>query len=347
VELPGRPAGNVDHLRGGAAAWEHLAWQIWSIHRQLDQRVRTLLEGWSGPGADAFEKRWTGVAQGFPELDHHLHTVADRLRLIAFAIHDGQEEYDQTLAEAVLVGMAGVALTVLTVGGSDLVAGGAEAALAASLAGRLTELGITLSGLGALLREVAEALGNLTSRFAVDLAIRGPQLAYGPAGGAAVGVGLSLASGARDPFDIAAGAIAGAAENAGVRGGRGAGDEEIETAAPPRLPKRGDTAPERQVLREAEAPSGERLTHFDVHAMRSMRKRGWTVEEVNQLIAHPARIVRVRDTHWLQGGRRVDEPATAFIDDRGNYVIRNDINGYLVQVSRKDDPGWKGPFHGS
>ena len=77
-----------------------------------------------------------------------------------------------------------------------------------------------------------------------------------------------------------------------------------------------------------------------------MKKRGWTVAEVEDLILHPARTMRVRDRHWLPNGTRVDEPATAFIDERGNYIVRNDVNGYLVQVSRKDDPRWKRPFDG-
>jgi uncharacterized protein YukE len=247
VDLPGRPAGNVDHLRRGAGAWEHLAWEIWNIERQLDRQVRTLLEGWAGPGAEAFERRWTEARQGFPQLDHQLHTVADRLRVIAFTIQDGQEEYDQTLAEAGLVGVAGVALTVLTVGGSDLVAAEADAALVASLAGRLTELGVSVSRLATLLSEVVEGLGRVASRFAMDLAIRGPEFASSPAGGAATGVGLALASGVRDPGDLAASGLSGAAENivGSRRAAHEAGDESPASApvgrsyAGPRRPAAG------------------------------------------------------------------------------------------------------------
>jgi uncharacterized protein YukE len=218
MDLPGRPGGSADHVSLGAAAWEHLAWEIWNVERRLDQRVRTLLEGWSGPGAEAFGKRWGEVRAGFPELDHHLHTVSDHLRVIGFRIQDGQEEYDLTLAEAGIVGVAGIAATVLTAGGSDLVAGEADAALAASLAAKLAELGVSLSRLGQLLSEVAEALGNLASRFALNLAVRVPQLAESPAGGAAVGAGMALASGVRDPVELAASGLLGVVEEAG--GGR-------------------------------------------------------------------------------------------------------------------------------
>jgi hypothetical protein len=75
-----------------------------------------------------------------------------------------------------------------------------------------------------------------------------------------------------------------------------------------------------------------------------MAKRGWTEAEVDDLVTHPTRVARARDTHWLPDGSRVDEPATAYIDTRGNYVVRNDTNGQLVQVSRKNDPEWKVPF---
>jgi hypothetical protein len=34
------------------------------------------------------------VRRGFPELDHRLHAVADRLRIVAGAIDDGQAQYD-------------------------------------------------------------------------------------------------------------------------------------------------------------------------------------------------------------------------------------------------------------
>ena len=148
-------------------------------------------------------------AGGVPEFDHHLHTVADHLRAIGLTIQDGQEEYDLTLVEAGLVGVAGIAATVLTVGGSELVAGEADTALAATLAGKLAELGVSLSRLGQLLGEVADALGNLASRLSMSLIIRGPELAFSPAGGAAVGLGMALASGSRDPGDLAASAALG------------------------------------------------------------------------------------------------------------------------------------------
>lgn len=40
----------------------------------------------------------------------------------------------------------------------------------------------------------------------------------------------------------------------------------------------------------------------------------------------------------------MDDPATAYIDAAGNYVVRNDVTGDIVQVSDRFDPNWISPF---
>lgn len=44
-------------------------------------------------------------------------------------------------------------------------------------------------------------------------------------------------------------------------------------------------------------------------------------------------------------GTKNDDPATMYFDKDGNYVVRNDRTGDIVQVSNKNDPTWK--EHGS
>ncbi|MEZ0601684.1 colicin E5-related ribonuclease [Paraburkholderia sp. IW21] len=44
------------------------------------------------------------------------------------------------------------------------------------------------------------------------------------------------------------------------------------------------------------------------------------------------------------GGARHDDPATAFMREDGHYVVRNDIDGTIVQISKRNDPNWKSPF---
>jgi len=65
---------------------------------------------------------------------------------------------------------------------------------------------------------------------------------------------------------------------------------------------------------------------------------------IHNLIDDPAETKEARDIRWNDDGvTRRDEPATAYIDDEGNYVVINDNDGTIVQVSDKNDPNWKKP----
>jgi uncharacterized protein YukE len=305
VDLPGRPGGDADHLRAVAAAWEHLAWELWNLDRHLEQGVQTLLDGWGGPAADAFARRWNEVRRGFPELDHRLHAVADRLRLCAGAIEDGQATYDHTLAAAGIVTVAGIGLTLLTLGGSDVVADGADTALAASLTGELAGLELTLARLGTLLSEAAAQLDGLADRFAVSFGTLAPRLAYSPAGGAAMGVGVALASGTRDPADLAASGVLGAAENVG--GGRRGGSTEAEDgeAGPPAIPGSARTpGPVEEAWRASLSPAqAAKQAEFDRMA---------------EVMADPARAnsIRERLTARVAAAIHVHSPGTLLYVDR-------------------------------
>ena len=72
--------------------------------------------------------------------------------------------------------------------------------------------------------------------------------------------------------------------------------------------------------------------------------RGWTKRLVESTIENPERTVATRDTRWLPGGGRMDDPATAFYSRRGGYVVRNNRTGDIVQVSNRTDPGWRAPW---
>jgi hypothetical protein len=87
-------------------------------------------------------------------------------------------------------------------------------------------------------------------------------------------------------------------------------------------------------------------TKYDRHAVKSMAKRGWTEAEVDDLVA----IQRVSPESVTRTGVLVASGSMSWrlhtSTHRGNYVVRNDTNGHLVQVSRKNDPEWKAPFDG-
>lgn len=86
-------------------------------------------------------------------------------------------------------------------------------------------------------------------------------------------------------------------------------------------------------------------TVFESKILRQMNKRGWTKESVEGTIENPSRTAKTRDTRNLEDGSGSrDDPATAYVNSDGSYVIRNDLDGTIVQVSNRNNPGWLNPF---
>jgi YD repeat-containing protein len=86
-------------------------------------------------------------------------------------------------------------------------------------------------------------------------------------------------------------------------------------------------------------------TVIEAKIARQMKKRGWTEKDVEDTIDNPARTTKTRDTRNLEDGSgRRDDPATAYVRDDGSYVVRNDVDGTVVQVSNRNDPNWQNPF---
>jgi hypothetical protein len=79
---------------------------------------------------------------------------------------------------------------------------------------------------------------------------------------------------------------------------------------------------------------------------KQLAKRGWTQEAVEQTVRSPHRTLPAPDTRYLPdgSGRRRNDPATAYINADGSYVIRNDVTGDIVQVSDRNKPNWKAPW---
>jgi hypothetical protein len=79
------------------------------------------------------------------------------------------------------------------------------------------------------------------------------------------------------------------------------------------------------------------------HVAGQMRNRGWSPGDIQGLISNPT------ETHKTVDTRRGDpstygDPATAYVDSDGNYVVVNDMTGDVIAVSNKNDPGWKAPW---
>ncbi len=77
---------------------------------------------------------------------------------------------------------------------------------------------------------------------------------------------------------------------------------------------------------------------------RQMWNRGWSRSSIMDTIRHPSRVVSTRDTRHLPGGRRMNDPATAYYSRGGGYVVRNERTGDVVQISNRNNPNWKAPW---
>jgi RHS repeat-associated protein len=75
-----------------------------------------------------------------------------------------------------------------------------------------------------------------------------------------------------------------------------------------------------------------------------LAQRGWTAPAIDDAVRNPARVVSTRDTRHLPGGGRMNDPATAYYSREGGYVVRNDRTGDIVQVSNRNDTGWRAPW---
>jgi RHS repeat-associated protein len=85
-------------------------------------------------------------------------------------------------------------------------------------------------------------------------------------------------------------------------------------------------------------------TTFGAKIEGQLANRGWTKRLVQSSIDDPVRTVATRDNRYLPGGGRLDDPATAYYNRRGGYVVRNDRTGDIVQVSDRTDAAWRAPW---
>lgn len=85
-------------------------------------------------------------------------------------------------------------------------------------------------------------------------------------------------------------------------------------------------------------------TQFEKKIESQMSKRGWDKESIKSTIENPLRTVQTRDTRWKPDGTRKDDPATAYLREDGHYVVRNDIDCTIVQISNRNKIDWKSPF---
>lgn len=94
-------------------------------------------------------------------------------------------------------------------------------------------------------------------------------------------------------------------------------------------------------------PSANQLSSvYEGKILDTMKERGWTKADIESTIANPYRTAPARDIRNNNdgGATRRNDPATAYIREDGHYVVRNDIDGTIVQISKRSDANWKSPF---
>ena len=87
----------------------------------------------------------------------------------------------------------------------------------------------------------------------------------------------------------------------------------------------------------------ERLA-IEAKIARQMLKRGWIRRDIEQILAHPYRIVETTDMRWRADGSRRHDPAKAYIREDGHYILRNEVDGTIVQISNRHRLNWRSPF---
>ncbi|WP_377271521.1 WXG100 family type VII secretion target [Peterkaempfera sp. SMS 1(5)a] len=153
VELPG---GDGDTLRSIADSWDGMGDELRDYERVLDTAVRNVDEqGWSGDARQAFERHWQQQRQAMDQAAGNFHQVAQGLRAYADEIDQINESIIDICVQIAEMEVAGVALSFVTAGISDLVANTAVAAKVAKVV-----------DLVRLFTTAAEKVAALLERFA-------------------------------------------------------------------------------------------------------------------------------------------------------------------------------------
>ncbi len=80
-------------------------------------------------------------------------------------------------------------------------------------------------------------------------------------------------------------------------------------------------------------------TTLTTHVPTSGRKfnqltsRGWNQSSIDDIVNNPVHTSSATN-------RATGNPATAYFDNTGNYVVRDNVTGRLVQMSNRNDPDW-------
>ncbi|WP_129307503.1 DUF6531 domain-containing protein [Streptomyces sp. L2] len=165
------PAVDPDGVREIAKKWRHLAGGL----EGASSAVETALKGveWEGKAAKAFHKRSKDARKQATEMAHALRKGAKALDDFADKAHEMLSEIGTLLAEIAEFEIAGLALSILTAGASEVVSNlmaGERALKVVALVGRIEEEG---TALGSVVRGVMEVIRGIERALKALKEIRG------------------------------------------------------------------------------------------------------------------------------------------------------------------------------
>ncbi|MEU4926953.1 DUF6531 domain-containing protein [Streptomyces yokosukanensis] len=165
------PAVDPDGVREIAKKWRHLATGLDDASGAADRALSGV--EWEGKAAKAFHKRSKAARKQAVEMAHSLREGANALDDFADKAHELLSEIGVILAEIAEFEIAGLALSVLTAGASEVAStlmSGERALKVVALVGRIEEEGTTL---GTVVRRVMEVIRQVERALKALKEIRG------------------------------------------------------------------------------------------------------------------------------------------------------------------------------
>ncbi|TMD89974.1 MAG: hypothetical protein E6I73_09290 [Chloroflexi bacterium] len=142
------PAADSEKLRAAARAWRDMAHALERVQiasQSAALNVAADNDGRAMAAFGAYWQKWTGANGYLPSCSQACLAMADALDQYAKAVDEARQQVERLVAEVATAVVIGVALSVLTVGISDVAAGAVSAGLVASAAG----VGMTLTATAA------------------------------------------------------------------------------------------------------------------------------------------------------------------------------------------------------
>jgi hypothetical protein len=170
------PAADSAKLRSAAQAWREMAAALDEVHAATRSAAWSVQADSQGPAIDAFEIYWQkwSASDGFlPAASEGCIAMAKALEKYAQAVDDARAKIEQLVFELGTAVVIGVALSVLTVGISDVAAGAVSAGLIASAAAVGVDLSATAVSIATMI--IVDTAFGAVEAMAIDVVAIQPE----------------------------------------------------------------------------------------------------------------------------------------------------------------------------